>query len=105
MILGKDKKTFEEIEQQIIEIRLENVRLQSKIDEKEKTNLQYREIVKEFENLVKAMLFKFNNYQIEIDKDDIRKAEKGEIYIEQSYMKFAKIVKLIFKENKIKNKP
>ncbi len=105
MILGKDKIIFKEMQEEITQLRLQNIKLQDEIQEKGKSNFEYNKIVKELENLVKAVVFSFNNHQIEIDEDDIRKAERGEIYIEQSYMKFAKIVKLIFKENKLKNEP
>jgi len=103
MILGKDKIIFKEMEEELTQLKLQNIKLQGEIQKKDKTNFKYCEITKELENLVKAIVFKFNNHQIEIDEDDIKKAERGEIYIEQSYMKFAKIVKIIFKENKLKN--
>lgn len=105
MIIGKDRIKFKELQEQVENLEKQNDELQYIIQEKGKNNFKYKEIVKELENLVKAIVFKFNNYQIEIDEDDIRKAERGEIYIEESYMKFAKIVKLIFKENKLKDKP
>lgn len=55
--------------------------------------------VKELESILKALLYNFGNYEVEISEDDIHKAERGNIYIEDSFMKFAKRVKLLFAEN------
>lgn len=54
---------------------------------------------KELEGILKALIYNFGNYEVEVTEDDIHKAERGNIYIEDSFMKFAKRVKLLFAEN------
>lgn len=49
--------------------------------------------------MLKGLLYNFNNYEVEISEDDMKKAERGNIYIEEAYLKFAKRVKLLFNEN------
>jgi hypothetical protein len=55
--------------------------------------------LKELDRMFKALLYSFNNYEVEISEDDMKAAERGNIYIEQAYLKFAKRVKLLFNEN------
>lgn len=55
--------------------------------------------LKELDRMFKALLYNFNNYEVEISEDDMKRAERGNIYIEQAYLKFAKRVKLLFNEN------
>jgi hypothetical protein len=55
--------------------------------------------LKELDRMFKALLYNFNNYEVEISEDDMKAAERGNIYIEQAYLKFAKRVKLLFNEN------
>lgn len=98
MITGKDKIRYWNLHDKNNKLEEENRKLTRQLNQ----GLYNVEINKNLENIVKAILYKFKNYEVEIDLDDIKKVEKGEIYIEESYMKFAKRVKLLFKQNYLK---
>lgn len=102
MITGKDKIRYCNLHDENNELEEENRKLKRQLNQG-LYNVEV-EINKDLENIVKAILYKFNNYEVEIDLDDIKTVEKGEIYIEESYMKFAKRVKLLFKEKLLKRK-
>lgn len=55
--------------------------------------------IEELESVLKAVICKFINNQIELDIDDINKAAEGTLYKEKSFMKFAYVYKVYFKEN------
>lgn len=98
MIIGKDKIRYCNLHDKNNELEEENRKLKRQLNQ----GLYNVEINRNLENIVKAILYKFNNYEVEIDLDDIKRVEKGEIYIEESHMKFAKRVKLLFKQNYLK---
>lgn len=55
--------------------------------------------IKELESILKAIICKFSNNQIEVSAEDIRGASRGNLYEEGSYTKNARIYKVIFSEN------
>lgn len=55
--------------------------------------------IKELENILKAIIYKFSNNQVEVSTEDIRVASRGNLYEEASYTKDARIYKVIFAEN------
>lgn len=52
-------------------------------------------------NILKALLYQFDK-EIVIDQSDIEKASKGEIYMTNDILRYAKKVTLVFKENRLK---
>ena len=95
MITGKDKIKYFILNDKKNELEEENRKLKTQLNQ----GLYNVEINKGLENIVKAILYQFGNYEIEISEEDIKRAETGVIYIENSYFKFAQKVKLIFKKN------
>ena len=57
------------------------------------------EQIEELENVLKAVICKYSDNQIEVTKSDIEKAKTGELYKETSYLKLANTYKVIFKKN------
>lgn len=57
------------------------------------------EQIEELENVLKAVICKYSDNQIEVTKSDIEEAKTGELYKETSYLKFANTYKVIFKKN------
>lgn len=63
---------------------------------------KYREKEAQLEflnRLFQGLLYNFGNYEVEISEDDMNKASRAKIYIEDTLFKDAKRVKLIFSEN------
>lgn len=55
--------------------------------------------IEELDNILKSIICKFNDNQIEVSSEDIRRAKQGNLYKEVSYTKNASIYKVIFSEN------
>lgn len=84
------KNLKEKIE--VLEIR--NNKLQQEIYSLQRN----REINYDLYNMVKAILKQLGLDEIEIDEKTIEEVKRLEIYVENSYMKFAKKIKLIDKQ-------
>lgn len=65
-------------------------------------NKKIIEKTKEMENILKAIIYKFANNEMEISEDDIKKANETDLYMEDSYMKFAKRLKVLSQRNYLK---
>ena len=57
--------------------------------------LRNREINKDLYNTIKAILVTMGKTEIEIENKTIKEVEDKEIYVTESYLKFAKIIKII----------
>lgn len=64
--------------------------------------LRNREINVEMYNFIKAILLKLGTKELEIEKDLIKEAERYNLYVEDSYLKYAKKIQLIDYKNTIK---
>lgn len=64
--------------------------------------LRNREINVEMYNFIKAILLKLGTKGLEIDIDLIKEAERYNLYVEDSYLKYAKKIQLIDYKNTIK---
>lgn len=69
----------------------------AKINQERLSLLKNREINYNLYNMLKAILIQLGEKEIEIDIDKIEEAKRYELYVEDSYLKFAKRVKLIDK--------
>lgn len=61
----------------------------------QKENEELKKQNEELYKLVKLILMQFGTKEIEVPIDDMRKIDRYELYIEESYMKYAKRIKLI----------
>ena len=59
--------------------------------------LKNREINYNLYNMLKAVLMQLPTKEIEVDIDKLEEARNYELYVEDSYLKFAKRIKLIDK--------
>ena len=89
-------KSKKELMEEIEILKFKNNELQQNVY----TLQRNREINYDLYNMAKAILKQLGLNEIEIDNDKIKEVERLELYIEDSYMKFAKRIKLIDK-NKI----
>ena len=64
--------------------------------------LRNREINVEMYNFIKAILLKLGTKELEIDIDLIKEAERYNLYVEDSYLKYAKKIQLIDYKDTIK---
>lgn len=64
--------------------------------------LRNREINTEMYNFIKAILLKLGTKELEIEIDLIKEAEKYNLYIQDSYLKYTKKLQLIDYKNTIK---
>lgn len=64
--------------------------------------LRNRKINVEMYNFIKAILLKLGTKELEIDINLIKEAEKYNLYVEDSYLKYAKKIQLIDYKNTIK---
>lgn len=86
-------KTKKELIKEIEELKSKNNELQQNVYSLQRN----REINYNLYNMVKAILKQLGLEEIEIDNDKLKEVERLEIYVEDSYMKFAKRIKLIDK--------
>ena len=69
----------------------------AKINQERLSLLKNREINYNLYNMLKAVLMQLPTKEIEVDTDKLEEARNYELYVEDSYLKFAKRVKLIDK--------
>ena len=86
-------KSKKELRNKIELLEGENSRLQQEIYSLQRN----REINYDLYNMIKAILKQLRLDEIEIDEKTIKEVERLEIYVERSYMKIAKRIKLIDK--------
>lgn len=83
------KKLKQELEEQ--------KRTTAKIIKEREVLLKNREINYDLYNMLKAVLMQLSTKEIEVDINKLEEARNYELYVEDSYLKFAKRVKLIDK--------
>lgn len=69
----------------------------AKINQERLSLLENREINYNLYNMLKAVLMQLPIKEIEVDIDKLEEARNYELYVEDSYLKFAKRIKLIDK--------
>ncbi len=69
----------------------------AKINQERLSLLKNREINYNLYNMLKAILIQLPIKEIEVDIDKLEEARNYELYVEDSYLKFAKRIKLIDK--------
>ena len=69
----------------------------AKINQERLSLLKNREINYNLYNMLKAVLMQLPTKEIEVDTDKLEEARNYELYVEDSYLKFAKRIKLIDK--------
>ena len=69
----------------------------AKINQERLSLLKNREINYNLYNILKAVLMQLPTKEIEVDIDKLEEARNYELYVEDSYLKFAKRIKLIDK--------
>lgn len=69
----------------------------AKINQERLSLLKNREINYDLYNMLKAVLIQLAEKEIEVDIDKLEQARNYELYVEDSYLKFAKRIKLIDK--------
>ena len=69
----------------------------TKINQERLSLLKNREINYNLYNMLKAVLMQLPTKEIEVDIDKLEEARNYELYVEDSYLKFAKRIKLIDK--------
>ena len=88
MYKGK-KQLMQELEEQ--------KKTTAKINQERLRLLKNREINYSLYNMLKAVLMQLSAKEIEVDIDKLEEARNYELYVEDSYLKFAKRIKLIDK--------
>lgn len=83
------KKLMQELEEQ--------KKTTAKINQERLRLLKNREINYSLYNMLKAVLMQLPTKEIEVDIDKLEEARNYELYVEDSYLKFAKRIKLIDK--------
>ena len=83
------KKLTQELEEQ--------KKTTAKINQERLSLLKNKEINYELYNMLKAVLMQLATKEIEVDIDKLEEARNYELYVEDSYLKFAKRIKLIDK--------
>ena len=69
----------------------------AKINQERLSLLKNREINYNLYNMLKAVLMQLPTKEIEVDINKLEEARNYELYVEDSYLKFAKRIKLIDK--------
>lgn len=82
---------------QLIQELEEQKKTTAKINQERLSLLKNREINYNLYNMLKAVLMQLPTKEIEVDIDKLEEARNYELYVEDSYLKFAKRVKLIDK--------
>ena len=88
-------KTKKELRKEIEEQKTKNNDLQQTVYSLQRN----REINYDLYNMVKAILKQLDLNEVEIDNKILKEADQLEIYVADSYMKFAKKIRLIDKRN------
>ena len=70
----------------------------AEINQERLSLLKNREINYNLYNMLKAVLMQLSTKEIEVDIDKLEEARNYELYVEDSYLKFAKRIKLIDKK-------
>lgn len=83
------KKLMQELEEQ--------KKTTAKINQERLSLLKNKEINYELYNMLKAVLMQLSTKEIEVDINKLEEARNYELYVEDSYLKFAKRIKLIDK--------
>ena len=79
---------------------IENLKKEkNKINQERLNLLKNREINYNLYNMLKAILIQLGEKEIEIDIDKIEEAKRYELYVEDSYLKYAKRLKIIEPSN------
>ncbi len=86
-------KTKKKLKQELEEQK----RITAKIIKEREVLLKNREINYNLYNMLKAVLMQLSAKEIEVDIDKLEEARNYELYVEDSYLKFAKRIKLIDK--------
>lgn len=71
----------------------------AKINQERLSVLKNREINYNLYNMLKAVLMQLPTKEIEVDIDKIEEAKRYELYVEDSYLKYAKRLKIIEPSN------
>lgn len=71
----------------------------AKINQERLSLLKNREINYNLYNMLKAVLMQLPTKEIEVDIDKIEEAKRYELYVEDSYLKYAKRLKIIEPSN------
>lgn len=82
---------------QLIQELEEQKKTIAKINQERLSLLKNREINYNLYNMLKAVLMQLPTKEIEVDTDKLEEVRNYELYVEDSYLKFAKRVKLIDK--------
>lgn len=80
---------------QLIQEIEEQKKLTAKINQEQLSLLKNREINYDLYNMLKAILMQLGEKEIEVDINKIEEAKNYELYVEDSYLKYAKRIKLI----------
>lgn len=89
---------------QLIQELEEQKKTIAKINQERLSLLENREINYILYNMLKAVLMQLPTKEIEVDTDKLEEVRNYELYVEDSYLKFAKRIKLIDKRKLQKNK-
>ena len=82
---------------QLIQELEEQKKTTAKINQERLSLLKNREINYDLYNMLKAVLMQLTTKEIEVDINKLEEARNYELYVEDSYLKFAKRIKLIDK--------
>ena len=82
---------------QLIQEIEEQKKITAKINQERQILLKNREINYDLYNMLKAVLMQLATKEIEVDIDKLEEARNYELYVEDSYLKYAKRIKLIDK--------
>lgn len=82
---------------QLIQELEEQKKITAKINQERLSLLKNREINYDLYNMLKAVLMQLTTKEIEVDIEKIEEAKNYELYVEDSYLKFTKRIKLIDK--------
>ena len=82
---------------QLIQELEEQKKTTVKIIKEREVLLKNREINYDLYNMLKAVLMQLSTKEIEVDINKLEEARNYELYVEDSYLKFAKRIKLIDK--------
>ena len=82
---------------QLIQELEEQKKTIAKINQERLSLLKNREINYNLYNMLKAVLMQLPTKEIEVDTDKLEEVRNYELYVEDSYLKFAKRIKLIDK--------
>lgn len=84
---------------QLIQELEEQKKTTAKINQERLSLLKNREINYNLYNMLKAVLMQLPTKEIEVDIDKLEEARNYELYVEDSYLKYAKRLKIIEPSN------